>query len=263
MSTDQADQETVTENTLVVAECYGPVWQGEGPSAGQRCVFLRTGGCNLTCGWRRQPGGLERVDGAWACDEPQTWHSGWDLHHTLTRAPISAIMTAVLEYGPMLTVITGGEPLIHQNQPGWEELLHALVGRHLRTEVETNGTLIPRYTPPGMSFNVSPKLASSGLHVDDRIVPAALAWHAGHGSVFKFVCTSPDDVAEAASVAGRHGASPGQVWIMPEGTSTVRVIETARLVAPAAAGYGFNLTLRQQVLLYDKEREPKQGKFGS
>ena len=48
-------------DTLVVNELFGPSIQGEGPSAGRRCGFVRLGRCNQACVW---------------CDEPQTW--AWD-----------------------------------------------------------------------------------------------------------------------------------------------------------------------------------------
>lgn len=38
-------------HTLVVREVFGPTVQGEGPSTGRRCSFIRLGGCNLTCHW--------------------------------------------------------------------------------------------------------------------------------------------------------------------------------------------------------------------
>src|SRR5438046_5626962 len=48
----------VGTRTLVVSEIFGPTFQGEGPSLGRRCVFLRLGACNLHCRW---------------CDTPYTW----------------------------------------------------------------------------------------------------------------------------------------------------------------------------------------------
>ncbi len=47
------------DRTLMVAELYpNVVFQGEGPSIGKPCTFLRLGACNLTCG----------VNGGWQCD---------------------------------------------------------------------------------------------------------------------------------------------------------------------------------------------------
>lgn len=39
----------------LVAEVFGPTFQGEGPSAGQRAAFIRLGTCNLTCTWCIDP----------------------------------------------------------------------------------------------------------------------------------------------------------------------------------------------------------------
>ena len=56
---------------LVVAEIFGPTWQGEGPSAGQVAAFVRLGLCNLTCAW---------------CDTAYTWdRSRFDLRAELRR----------------------------------------------------------------------------------------------------------------------------------------------------------------------------------
>jgi organic radical activating enzyme len=59
---------------LLVAEMFGPTFQGEGPSAGQRAVFVRTSRCNLSCSW---------------CDTPHTWDwSRFDPHAEARRIPV-------------------------------------------------------------------------------------------------------------------------------------------------------------------------------
>ena len=254
------DREEQTAD-LVVAEVYARAWQGEGPSAGVRCSFVRLGGCNLTCGWKRTTGGLARVPGAWACDEAKTWHSGYDLRATLTRMPAEAAAAIALRHAPPLVVVTGGEPLIHQDQAGFTVLLARLLDGGARVEIETNGTLIPAgpWARDGrVAFNVSPKLASSGLPEAARLVPDALSWHAAcPRSSFKFVATSPADVLEAAVAARQWGVPPGRTWIMPEGVTAARVLDVARDIAGAVALAGLNLTLRQHVLIYDKAGEPR------
>jgi pyruvate-formate lyase-activating enzyme len=45
-----------TDESLVLAEVFGPTVQGEGPSLGRAASFIRTGGCNLTCSWCTVPG---------------------------------------------------------------------------------------------------------------------------------------------------------------------------------------------------------------
>ena len=197
--------------SLVIAEVYTNVWQGEGPSAGRLCSFIRLGGCNLTCGWARTQRGLERVPGAWACDEPHTWHSAWDLRTTLHRADAESVIARLTAPGtPELVVITGGEPLIHQDQPAWGILLRSLLEAGRVIEIETNGTITPVMGHRRIRHNVSPKLACSGLPLQDRYEPGVLEWHAGHASIFKFVVTGPGQVAEAACGSlRRRRAGPG------------------------------------------------------
>jgi 7-carboxy-7-deazaguanine synthase len=243
---------------LTIAECYTGVWQGEGPSTGRLCSFVRLGGCNLTCGWKRGKDGLTRLDGAWACDEAFTWHSGFGLHATLARVPAGEVLGQLDKAADPLVVITGGEPLLHQDTPGYAELTYQLLAAGREIEIETNGTLVPRLTHRRVRYNVSPKLACSGLEPADRLISPALDWHAAyHGSVFKFVVTTPADVGEAAAIAAAHGIPPDRMWIMPEGTTSARVLDVARQVAPAVAAHRYNLTLRQQTLLYEEAREPR------
>lgn len=227
--------------TLVVNQIFS-AWQGEGPSAGRLATFIRLMGCNLSCSW---------------CDEPQTWDAKRftlaDQGKRLTGGQIAAYVEH-----PMV-VVTGGEPLLHQTQAAWPALLDGLRRTSERIEVETNGTIMPdRLVFDGVDgFNVSPKLANSGLAWSQRISFPTLARFADHpGAVFKFVCTGTGDLTEVTSIARGAGIRPGQVWIMPEGTTPGPLLERARALAPATERLGYNLTLRQHVLLYP-EGEPR------
>lgn len=210
-------------STLAVAEIF-TTWQGEGPRTGRRATFLRLGGCNLTCTW---------------CDTPYTWDSGrYDLRAEIKRMPVADVAQSV-DREPLL-VITGGEPLLQANAIG--ELLTWLPEQTV--EVETNGTVpVPDWADT-VEFNVSPKLANSGavsyLHPSWWGVPAR----------FKFVVTDVDDVHQAA----RWNTPPRDTWIMPEGTDPATIIFRAAEIADTVAEYGFNLTLRQHVLLWGNER---------
>jgi 7-carboxy-7-deazaguanine synthase len=239
---------TASGATLVVNQVFG-AWQGEGPSAGQRATFIRLMGCNLACDWTPAGGG--------PCDEAQTWDaSRFNLAAQGTRWTPEALASRC-EHG--LVVITGGEPLLHQAQPGWAALLSLLLANGVRAEVETNGTLVP--DPDTVArvsgFNVSPKLASSGMPLKRRIVAAALLALRDSGkAIFKFVCTSPSDVDEVDELTRYASIAPRLVWIMPEGVAAGPLLARARILAPAVASYGFNLTLRQHILLY-LEGEPR------
>lgn len=245
---------------LAVTELYGPVWQGEGPSSGRVCSFLRLAGCNLTCGWARLPvKGLVPVEGAWQCDEPATWHS---KHRT---PPTWMNATEIIDYhakvappGTML-VITGGEPLLQQGRQQFRDLLLAM-SQH-RIEVETNGTIAPTiHTMARVAqFNVSPKLDSSGVELEDRFKLDVLQTLNRTGkAVFKIVCADTLDVWDARRMCDLVGVPAHRRWIMPEGIEPDAHLETARRIAPAVKEAGFNLTLRQHTLLYGTAKEPRQ-----
>jgi len=232
-----------TTQTLVIAETFGPTIQGEGPSAGRRASFIRTGGCNLACSW---------------CDSSFTWDGRrYDLRAELTRTPVTAITARALQGAPGLVVITGGEPLLQQEQPGWALLLDTLVTAGVDVEIETNGTIAPSsYTAASVTrFNVSPKLGHAGDPVARRIRPEALAaLHATGHAVFKIVCATAADVDEAATLTAAHGIPPSTVWIMPEGTTTPELCDHLAAIADPAIRAGFNLSTRLHVHVWGDER---------
>jgi organic radical activating enzyme len=232
-----------TAATLVVAEVFANTVQGEGPSLGRRASFIRLGGCNLSCNW---------------CDTPETWDSGrFDLRQTLTRTPVEEIVARALVGAPGLVVITGGEPLLHQRQRGWNMLLDRLDAAAVEIEVETNGTIVPNWTTSTRvtRFNVSPKLTHAGDLDEERIKDSALyALRCTERAAFKFVCATPEDVDEVALLAGAHQIPPELVWIMPEGTSHDRLQDRLAVLAGPAIAAGFNLTTRLHVHVWGDEK---------
>ncbi|MFE3378730.1 7-carboxy-7-deazaguanine synthase QueE [Streptomyces anulatus] len=230
-------------HTLVVREVFGPTVQGEGPSTGRRCGFIRLGGCNLSCTW---------------CDTPETWDaSRYDLRATLNRRTVEDIVTRAMEGMPSLVVITGGEPLLHQQQDGWNSLLSTLAASGAEIEVETNGTIAPSpFTAARVTrFNCSPKLAHAGDPENKRINGKALAVLRWTGRVaFKFVCTDPADLEEVHRFVQDHNIPEHLVWIMPEGTSAPDLADSLQLLAEPAIAAGYNLTQRLHIALWGTEK---------
>lgn len=230
----------MTTDTLVVSEVFGPTVQGEGPSTGRAASFIRLGGCNLHCSW---------------CDTAYTWDARrFDLRAELRRRPVDDLVAEVLSHPTGLVIVTGGEPLLHQSQPGWRRLLLDLSNAGREVEIETNGTLAPS-RPTGLLARciVSPKLAHAGDPESARIVPAALAAHVAADAVFKFVVQSSADLDEIAGLVERFSIEASRVWVMPEGITVQDVILTARRLADAVIAHGWNLSLRSHVLLWPHE----------
>ncbi|MGQ0431846.1 MAG: 7-carboxy-7-deazaguanine synthase QueE [Microthrixaceae bacterium] len=227
------------DDELVVAEVFGPTFQGEGPSIGRRAGFVRLGRCNLDCAW---------------CDTPYTWD--WDRFDPaveLRRTPVASVLAELVAMAPEIVVVTGGEPLLQQRHLA--PLLAGCAAQGWPVEIETNGTIVPEPAIVGLvhQWNVSPKLANSGIELGRRIRPDALAALRATGrAVFKFVVTHQDELAEVAELAETHRLAP--IWIMPEGTDPTTVTERARQLAQPVLDRGWNLTPRLHVLLWGDER---------
>jgi len=220
--------------------------QGEGPSTGQHCAFLRLGGCNLSCRW---------------CDTPYTWDwtgigdSGiaYDPRRELTAMDTGNVLEKLLAYDVPMIVISGGEPL--NQQARLVPLVSELRAAGKRVEVETNGTIAPdaAIVSTGVRFNVSPKLAHSGDPFERRVVPEALRALARiPGTAFKFVCRDEGDLDEVASMVDEHGCSP--VWIMPEGRTTREVQSHLGTLADAVVARGWNVTSRLHITIWGERR---------
>lgn len=231
---------------LVVNEIFGPTFQGEGPSAGRLCAFLRLGGCNLACRW---------------CDTPYTWDwtGAADGGHAYRPAdelhPMGedAVLERLLAYPVDLVVVSGGEPLSQQRRLlGVVRALRA-AGREI--EIETNGTVtpLPELIETGVRFNVSPKLSHSGDPERRRIVPDALEAFAGTpNAVYKFVCRERADLDEVAEITARFGLRP--VWIMPIGSTPGQLVRGLEELADEVVGRGWNMTGRLHLLTWGDRR---------
>lgn len=227
------------DKDLLVSEIFGPTFQGEGPSAGQRAVFLRLSRCQLTCAW---------------CDTPYTWDTGrYDLAAETRRMSQSQVLDELMARPAPLVVISGGEPLLQQDRLTW--LIDVCRARRRRVEIETNGAVVPGRGVLGAAhrFNVSPKLANSGMPAERRINPVALRTLAkSRKAVFKFVVDGPGDLDEIADLEAEHELAP--IWVMPLGTTYDQVLNGARAVAGQVLARGWNLTIRLHVLLWGDVR---------
>ena len=230
---------TVGDDELVVSEVFGPTFQGEGPSIGRRAGFVRLGRCNLDCTW---------------CDTPYTWDwERYDPAVELRRRSVESVVAQLVDMAPEIVVITGGEPLLQQRR--LVPLLEGCAEQGWPVEVETNGTLAPDEQVVGLvtQWNVSPKLANSGVAFEKRIRPDALATLRATGrAVFKFVVADAADLDEVAVVVDAHGLQP--VWIMPEGTEPTTLLERAHALSDHVLERGWNLTPRLHVLLWGDQR---------
>lgn len=227
---------------MIVSEVFGPTVQGEGPTTGRRCAFVRLGQCNLRCRW---------------CDTPYTWDwkgitgTTYDPKAELETLEPAAVAAQLAGMGVDMVVISGGEPLLQQ--PALAKLVK-LLPQTMRVEVETNGTRVP--VAPLIErvwFNVSPKLAHSGDPERRRIVPAALeSLQATGRSVWKFVAATPAHLDEVQTVVSRFSLAP--VYVMPLGVTRTDVSERLSSLADHVIARGWNLTTRMHVDVWNGQR---------
>ena len=223
--------------------------QGEGPSQGRPCAFVRLSRCNLACVW---------------CDTAYTWRfEGDNRPHraqltyerkanqvTLDEEEAARRIAAL---GQPRLVVTGGEPLLQA--PAVARMLALLPD--MRVEIETNGTVAP---PPALDalvaqYNVSPKLAHSGNPADLALPPERLrAWAAEPRAAFKFVVAQSADVEEVLELAERFAIPRERVWLMAEGTDAATLEAREAWLAPLCLEHGLTLSKRMHIQLYGDTR---------
>lgn len=227
---------------------FGPTLQGEGKSQGRAVMFLRLGLCNLDCSW---------------CDTPYTWD--WtgkngivfdkqkELSHVMPGDIYAWARTNAYEHNVRRIVVTGGEPLLQQRRLA--PIVEGLARDGFDVEVETNGTILPNETMVKLcEFNVSPKMASSGVHKDIAIDYETLEALKQASSTFKFVVADDVDLMEVDEVVNRLDLQPDRVFIMPEGRTRTAILGNLPWLFDMCAQRGWQLSPRLHVLAFNDKR---------
>jgi organic radical activating enzyme len=192
------------------------------------------------------------------CDTKYTWD--WARHDKASQTveldpDRAATLVAETALGARTVVVTGGEPLLQQEE--LRSLTARLVNLGFRIEIETNGTVQPAdaLAVSVSQWNVSPKLASSGNSLRSRHRPSALQWFSSQpNAFFKFVVVSPEDLDEINELVSTLGVPHDRVVLMPEGTDAASLNEKATWLATRCTELGYRLGTRLHVLLWGAER---------
>jgi 7-carboxy-7-deazaguanine synthase len=214
-----------------VAETFFSI-QGEGPTAGLPAVFVRLQGCSVGCEW---------------CDTKYSWDPGGG--HEVDLPDLVAEATA---YPCRRAVITGGEPL---ESPLFVPLAVALRERGFTVEVETSGTLQPPLgADPGIQWNVSVKLAGSGVDTAKRINPFAIQAFRALDAWWKFVVTDERDVTEVLLLATRFALPRDRILLQPEAIRPEELQARSPWVAEACKLHGFRFSPRLHIMIWGAKR---------
>ena len=273
---------------LKIAELFYSV-QGEGRYMGVPSVFLRTFGCNFTCGGFGMPRGemsterdaiAERVIDfrdynelplvATGCDSYASWDPRFkDLSPMLeTNAIVDRIMQILphRRWEDEHLVITGGEPLLGWQRAYPDLLDHDSMHRLKEITFETNGTqpLTAEFkeylhgwrAQREITFSVSAKLPGSGERWEEAICPDVVCEYEQVGYTYlKLVIATEQDLtdAERAVKEYRTAGFTGPVYVMPVG-GVERVYNlNNRAVAEMAMRKGWRYSDRLQVPLFKNE----------
>ncbi|NCG08215.1 MAG: radical SAM protein [Verrucomicrobia bacterium] len=158
-------------------------FQGEGFHAGRAAYFIRTYGCPVHCPW---------------CDSAGTWHPD-HKPETLERPEAEALARAAANSKAEFTVITGGEPAIHDLRT----LTDALHAHGQPVHLETSGAF-----PLQGDFDwitLSPKRWK--LPLPENIARA---------NEIKIIVDTPDAIEEYVAVMGEALRHTIPVWLHPE-----------------------------------------------
>jgi 7-carboxy-7-deazaguanine synthase len=228
---------------MLISETFYSL-QGEGELTGVPSVFIRTSGCNLRCNW---------------CDTP---YASWNPEGT--DRSVDDLVAEVRATPTRHVVLTGGEPMIAKNIRDLAAALRA-AGQHIT--IETAATVAPDGIACDLA-SMSPKLGNSApdarlpeawrtRHEATRWNPDAVrAWVDGYAYQFKFVVSTPDDVAEMEGLIGSLGRDipRHKILLMPEAITLEKMRERSAWLGELCKERGYRYAHRLHIELYGNKR---------
>ncbi len=226
--------------TIPVSEIFYSI-QGEGKYAGNPSIFLRVGGCNLSC-----PGFSEKgCDSFYAVD--RKYKNEWQ---NLSIEEIKKEIKQYLKFNPDL-VITGGEPGLY-----FDRLYPLVEWFDGLITIETNATIYPDFDKypkyKKVAFAMSVKLLNSGEEYKKRVKKESIKNISQNAkkSFFKFVVNI--NLREEIENITKDIDLP--IYCMPLGESKEELEINAPFVFDFCLKNGYRYSDRIHIRLFGKKK---------
>lgn len=228
--------------------------QGEGAYVGYPAIFVRVGGCNLSCAGF----GPNGCDSNFSVDAKK-YRRKWKTY--TTQELIEEVSKLIPNYpeskSKPIIVLTGGEPTIYIEQ--LKDLVTYFISRDFKVQFETNATQMIAFdkypTLKQASFAMSVKLSVSGEPEHKRVNIEAINNILANAEIsfFKFVCANVEDVTEAATLL-KEIPQYATVYIMPLGETKLELEQNSQVIFEEVMKYGFSFSDRLHIRIYNDER---------
>ena len=214
--------------------------QGEGPNFGKPAIFLRTAQCNLKCTW---------------CDTKYTWDwKNYDFQKEVKEMTIDEVKDAILDLGINHLVITGGEPLLQQDDLA--DLL-SFLKPDFYVEVETNCTILPNKMLTDLidQWNVSPKTKNSGNPLELCENNECYYFFANQENCFfKYVVENETDIPEIKKFVTKYKISEKRVQLMTQASTKEEISMKEKSISELAKLHNFSFSPRLHVAMWGSQR---------
>ena len=226
-------------NIMQVNEIFKSI-QGEGPNFGKPAIFLRTAQCNLKCTW---------------CDTKYTWDwENYDFSKEVNEMTIGEIKESILGLGINHLVITGGEPLLQQDDLA--DLL-SFLKPDFYVEIETNCTILPNKMLTDLvdQWNISPKTENSGNPLELYEDSECYYFFANQENCFfKYVVENETDIPEIKKFVAKYNIPETRVQLMTQASTKEEVRSREKSISELAKQHNFVFSPRLHVALWGSQR---------
>ena len=226
-------------STMQVNEIFKSI-QGEGPNFGKPAIFLRIAQCNLKCTW---------------CDTKYTWDwENYDFQKEVNEMTIDEIKGAILDLEINHLVITGGEPLLQQDDLA--DLL-SFLKPNFYVEIETNCTILPNKMLTDLvdQWNVSPKTENSGNPLELYENNECYYFFANQENCFfKYVVENEADIPEIKKFVTKYKIPEKRVQLMTQASTKEEIRIREKSISELAKSNNFAFSPRLHVAMWGSQR---------